>query len=356
LKKLKSIYDFYTAELTYFEIEKLIRREAPGVLDFYLSSMKKPDNSKNFITRGWLFFRNLFIAFLLKLTPLRRILYTLILFFFLYGYWIGSWNWAFITFCLLNLLLAFEVADKLTAKSELELARQIQESLIPKSPPQIEDIDIACYSESAKEVGGDYLDFITSNEKTHIIIGDISGKGMAAAIYMVQVRAILHHLIDTCSNLKEILSVLNRNLYRIFRRDYFFTANIAELNGNKELKLCRAGHQPALHFSFEKKRCDFLIPRGMGLGLTDKSIFDTSMQEETVKLEPGDVVVFYTDGLTETMNEFKIEFGEDRLKNIICSSAGKTALQIQSRILMEVNRFNNLNPDDDLSIIVIKAI
>lgn len=356
MKRLKSIYDFYTAELTYHEIEKLIRREAPGVLDFYLSSMKKPDNSKNIIMRSWLFIRNLFIAFLLKLTPLRRILYTLILFFFLIGYWNGNWDWALLSFVLLNLLLAFEVADKLTAKSELELARQIQESLIPQNPPQIDDIDIACYSESAKEVGGDYLDFISSNEKTHIVIGDISGKGMAAAIYMVQVRAILHHLIDTCTNLKDVLSILNRNLYRIFRRDYFFTANVAELNNNKELRLFRAGHQPVLYYNHQKKVCDFVIPRGMGLGLTDKSIFDDSMQEEVIKLNSGDILVFYTDGLTETMNEYKIEFGDERLKNIVCSNSNKTALQIQNKILMEVNRFNRLNPDDDLSIIILKVI
>lgn len=355
--RLRSIYNFYTGDLSYDELRKLINKEAPSVLKFYLSEAKQPDKNRNVLIRYIAFAKNLFLAFLFKLNPLRRLVYSILLFIFFWGFLNSFWYWVFFAFAGVNLLLAFEVAEKLTAKGELEIARNIQEGLIPKAPPEIPSLDISFYAETAKDVGGDYLDFIPNGvpEKSLMFIGDISGKGMAAAIYMVQVRAIIHQIIQSESQLIPILTQLNKVLCKIFTKNYFFTVNAAILEKNN-ITFCRAGHLPTLYYRKETNSCTRLTPSGMGLGLTDTDLFSATLQTESVSLNSGDILLFYSDGVSETMNAQNKEFGEDKLERIIVANSHKSASDIERAILINLNAYRGYSdPNDDISIVLIKS-
>ena len=356
---LQRIYDLFTSDLSFSEMERLVKRDAPGIFDFYLRDVERPEEHNPFI-RTLNFLGNIFTAFLLKLTPARRIIYIFTLAIFTYSFFLSDWMWALICFAVLNFLLAFELADKLTAKDELEIAREIQMNLMPRQAPQCTDYDIACFSEAAREVGGDYYDFIRPQhlkDTTFIIIGDVSGKGMGAALHMVKVQALLQNLAEKHSTPRDLLVALNQNLQAVLRSGSFLTAGIASLNGNHSLKLCRAGHMPFLHFKQASGDCREILPAGLGLGLPDNGKFDSMLEQVEVKTETGDIVVFYTDGITEAMNMARQEYGEQRFKEIIQANRDLSANQIKDAILRSLAKFRgSAPPHDDLTLIVMKAI
>ncbi|HEX2960455.1 MAG TPA: PP2C family protein-serine/threonine phosphatase [Ignavibacteriales bacterium] len=356
-RALNRIYEIYTSDLSMKDVEKLIKRDAPEVYDFYVRRMKMPEDSRNSIERTFLFLRNLFIEFLLKMSPARRLFYSLALVFFLVGLLGGLWNWAVLGFFMVNLLIAFELADKLTAKDELAVAREIQTALMPRHAPENSMFDIACYSEPAREVGGDYYDFIcpeSQKDKMYIVIGDISGKGMGAALYMVQVQAILKYISNTCVSPKAILSELNKSLQNILKSDSFFTVSMASLEKDRcEISLSRAGHTPLIHYRAGK--AENVTPVGLGVGLRDGGIFDKVLEEMVITTEPGDVLVFYTDGLTEAMDRNRNFFGEERLMKVIEKNAHLSASLIQENIIKELDRFRDSTiPGDDTTLVIMK--
>ncbi len=359
-KRLNRLYDFYTSDLSYKEIEKLVKRDLPELYNFYVKKMKEPEEMRK-SPRGMLkFARSLFVAFLLQLTPVRRLVYSVALVLFVFGFMSDQPHYIWIGFILVNLNLAFELADKLIAKDELAVAREIQTNLMPKEPPQNDFFEIACYSEAAREVGGDYFDFIvqeSSPDKTYIVIGDISGKGMAAALHMVQVQAILHYLITHNDSPKTILTLLNKNLTRILNKGSFFTVSLACLNSKGTLLLSRAGHMPLIIYSKNNQKCRNIIPRGMGIGLSHNSIFENSLEEVEIKPQSGDILIFYTDGVVEAMNNYFQEYGEERFMKVISQNADKPAKEIQESILNNIAVFTDSSPShDDLTLIVMKAV
>jgi len=355
---LKRIYDLYTSDLSYKDIDKLIKRDAPEVYDFYVKRIKQNTKQKNSIKSFIIFLRSLFVEFLLRLSPLRRIFYSIALFLFIVGTFASLWNWVVFSFVMLNLLLAFELADKLTARDEIIVARDIQSSLMPKLPPVNCSFEISSYSETAKEVGGDYYDFIVppkNEELICLIIGDISGKGMGAALHMVQVQAILKCLIASYEGTRNVLISLNNILRNIFKADTFFTITLAEIKANR-LNICRAGHTPIIHYCCKTSTCSNITPAGIGIGLRDNGLFEKVLDEYTINTEPGDVLVFYTDGLVESMNEQKEMFGEDMLKKIVKDNSYRSAAEIQEAILFSLQRFRSTEYcDDDVTIVVLKA-
>ena len=272
----------------------------------------------------------------------------------------AQYQLSFFGFVLVNLLLAFELADKLVAKDELAVAREVQIGLMPKEPPKNKFYDISCYSEAAQEVGGDYFDFITnetSPETVYTVIGDISGKGMAAALHMAQVQAVLHSLIDYNNSPKEILVLLNENFIKIFKKGSFFTVILACIAQDGSILFSRAGHTPLLHYNKKENKCCNIIPRGMGIGLSRNSVFENSLEEIKIHPESGDILVFYTDGVTEAMNDYMQQYGEEMLKNIIIKNSDKSAKRIQELILESISAFTGPSPaHDDLTLIVMKAV
>jgi serine phosphatase RsbU (regulator of sigma subunit) len=354
------LYDFYTSDLNYKEIEKLIKRDIPELYNFYVSKMKDSTGPERSPRKFIKFVRALFIEFLQQLSPVRRLLYSVGLVFFIYGFLSDQAQLSFLGFIFINLLLAFELADKLVAKDELAIAREVQIGLMPKEPPQNKFYDISCHSEAAREVGGDYFDFIineTSPDIVYAVIGDISGKGMAAALHMAQVQAVLHNLIDYNNSPKEILIHLNDTFIKIFKKGSFFTTIIACITQDGSILFSRAGHTPLIHYHKKENKCCNVIPKGMGIGLSRNSVFEHSLEEIKIFPESGDILVFYTDGVVEAMNDYMQQYGEENLKSVILNNADKPAKVIQEQILESVSYFTGPAPaHDDLTLIVMKAV
>jgi len=353
---IKRLFDLYTSDLSYQEIERLIKREAGEVYEFFAKEIPKPDPTKSKFARGFIFIRSLFNAFILKLTPARRIFYLAALLFFVVGYSQPQNGYVLLAFVIVNLLLAFELADKLSAKGELDVARKIQFDLIPQHSSGINNFEVVSYYEPAREVGGDYFDVIELKERAFICVGDISGKGMAAALYMVRVQAIIHMLLENFSSVKEIIINLKKYFSKNLRREYFLTLSMASIEKDGSINICRAGHMPTYWYKNDSKEFDILCPRGIGIGLNDKGVFEKTLEEITIKPASKDIIFFFTDGISEAMNSYFQLFGEENIKRIIKNNSEKSAAEIKNALLNAITAFRGTAyQNDDLTFIILKA-
>ncbi|MBK8552156.1 MAG: serine/threonine-protein phosphatase [Ignavibacteria bacterium] len=352
----KKVYDFYSKDLTSQEVEKIFFKETPTRYKYFVRSMDKPGGNKNRVFEFFSFSKNFAVAFLRRLSPVIRFVFSVNIVVFIFSMMQGFWDYAFFSFIVANLILMFEVAEKLTARDELEVARDVQISMIPHKPPDDNNFEISCHYETAKEVGGDFIDFISKDDGTYYIsIGDISGKGMSAALYMLQVRLLLRHLIDFSDDPKSILSSVNKNIFRHIKKGLYFSAILTEVKGSK-LKICRAGHNPVLYYNSLSRSCSEIKQNGMALGLNNSSLFENSLQEIEITSNKDDIIFFYSDGLTETMNTGKAELGLDKIKELLILNSHKSADEIKNEILTEVSKFRGYaEVHDDLTMIVLKA-
>ncbi len=353
---IKRLFDLYTSDLSYQEIERLIKREAGEVYEFFAKEIPKPDPTKSKFVRGFIFIRSLFNAFILKLTPARRIFYLAALLFFVVGYSQPQNGYVLLAFVIVNLLLAFELADKLSAKGELDVARKIQFDLIPQHSSSINNFEVVSYYEPAREVGGDYFDVIELKERAFICVGDISGKGMAAALYMVRVQAIIHMLLENFTSVKVIIINLKKYFSKNLRREYFLTLSMASIEKDGSINICRAGHMPTYWYKNDSKEFDILCPRGIGIGLNDKGVFEKTLEEITIKPASKDIIFFFTDGISEAMNTYFQLFGEENIKRIIKNNSEKTAVEIKNALLNAITAFRGTAyQNDDLTFVILKT-
>lgn len=352
----KRVIDFYSGDLKSDDIEKLIMKDTPERYKYFVRSMDKPAaESKNTFTTFTAFIKNFTRTFLKKLTPVIRLLYTFAIVIFFLAWIGGSWNLAITAFIFVNFLLIFEIAEKLTVRDELEIARDVQTELITVNNVRDEDIEISTYYETAREVGGDFMDFIEKDNGSYLIsIGDVSGKGMSAALQMVQVRLLFRFISDSLNEPKEIMTSLNKNIFKYINKGVYFTMTLAEVR-DKVLKICRAGHTPLVYYSSKNNSCSLINQKGMAVGLCSNGLFESSLEEFTLKTETNDIIIFYSDGLTETMNSDRNEFGIEKLKEMICDNSGKTSEEIKNIILKEVSKFRGYaEVHDDITFIIMK--
>lgn len=355
---LKKIYDLYMSDLSFDEIEKVIKKESAEVYQFFAHEIPKDHHSKNKLLRALVFTRNLFNAFILKLKPGRRVFYIISILLFILGLIRNMDGEIILSFIIMNLLLAFELADKLTAKDELDLARKIQADLIPKDPPENEFYEIAAYYESAREVGGDYFDFVIKDNgkpTTYFVIGDISGKGTPAALYMIRVQAILQMLILNFSTVKEILIDLKTYFSQKLRKEYFLTIILGEINSDGKISFCSAGHNPILYYRKKENTFEMINPKGIAIGFNDRGIFEKTLEEIELQSETGDIVFFYTDGVNELMNEHRIQYGLEYVKRIIQQNSEKPVNELKEKIIQSMTYFRGpIYKSDDLTFILLK--
>ena len=355
--RLKQIFDLYTSDLSYDEIERLVKRDASEVYEFFKKEIPKPDQRMNKGARAIVFARSLISAFLLKMNPARRFFYFAALLFLIVGMNPEMSGYLVLSFLIMTLLLAFELADKLLMRDELEIARKIQSELVPKSSPVIEGYSISFHYEPAREVGGDYLDFIyrSDDEKTFLIVGDVSGKGIAAALYVVRVQAILHQVLLNLQSLRDSIISLKKYFSHNLRREFFLTLAAAEINKEGSVSICRAGHNPVYYLKNGADAPEELKPQGLALGFNDTVVFDKVLEEITIKPEPGDILFFYTDGVTETMSRNKILFGEEKIKEILAANRDKEPDAIKEIIISRLESFRgDASITDDLAFIILK--
>ncbi len=254
-----------------------------------------------------------------------------------------------------NSRLIQESIIKERLQQELLVAQQMQQSLLPRGLPESPQFEIAARSVPASEVGGDYYDVQDLGDgKLGLVVGDVSGKGVSAALYMAQVKGIFQSLSSDSSSTRDILVRMNIPLCNTTEKKSFISLLYAVLDtSNGQLTFSRAGHCPLLHISNGSAR--YLQPSGMALGLDTTERFTSSLQEETLQLRDGDIIVMYTDGVTEATNESGDEFQYKRLAETVELSSGAPAEKILGNILDAVDR-HSLNEEvkDDITLLVLR--
>lgn len=252
-----------------------------------------------------------------------------------------------------------KISERERLKKELEIAAKVQLSLLPKEEPKIPGYEISAISIPAIEAGGDYFDFVKlSGDKLGIAIGDVSGKGVGAAIYMTLTKGILQAHAEEDVSPKNVLGKVNRLLYKTIEKNSFVSMFYAILDTNKHTILySRAGHNPGILCSQEGGDTKLLFSKGMALGLEEGHIFTSTLNEEEISLQKGDVFVLYTDGFTEAMNERHEEFSEVRFIKIIESNRKLSTRELLELILKEVKKFvDNFPQHDDMTLVILKRI
>ena len=241
-------------------------------------------------------------------------------------------------------------------EEELALARKIQQGLLPKSNPMLKGLDISGVSIPALTVGGDYYDYIDLGPgRLLVVVGDVSGKGVSAALYMSKIQGMIQVIAPMYEHPKEMLIQVNRRIYESLERKSFITMILALFDlQRKEVLICRAGHNRAL--IGVNGTLEYLKGGGIGLGLERGPVFEQELEEITRPLDPNGIFVFYSDGLTEAMNERKAQFGEETVFDIVKAKRSLTAEQLQRTILTSVEEFRgSAEQNDDLTVVVVKS-
>jgi serine phosphatase RsbU (regulator of sigma subunit) len=257
-----------------------------------------------------------------------------------------------------NAFLYEELREQERMKQELKIARQIQLSSLPQSTPEIPGLDIFGISHPATEVGGDFYDFLDGkNDELLVVVGDVSGKGTSAALYMAKIQGIFRSLHTFDLSPRELFSRANRILLHDLDKSFFVTGLGAKFSpSQKKLLLARAGHLPLLHYQNRSGQVITLTSSGLGFGLEDSIIFDRKLEELSLSYEKNDIFLFATDGITEAFNSSSQQFGEDRLIQSLQEVADQSAGQIGQHILEQLQNFRGERAShDDYTLVVVKV-
>lgn len=236
-------------------------------------------------------------------------------------------------------------------RRELDLAADVQRNLLFRNQPVQSDWDIAARTFPLKTVGGDYYDFLPlGNGRSGVVIADIAGKGLPAAMLMPAVKIGLRALAAQHERTENVLSELNRTLYEACDRSNYATLMLCSLDPkSRVLRYANAGHNPGLLLR-ESGQVERLADGGIPVGLLPNSAYELS----EIPLHSGDTILLYTDGVTEAENAAGEQFGEQRLIDSLKSSKGSRAHVVLNRLKNAADRFREGAPAvDDLTLIVI---
>ena len=256
--------------------------------------------------------------------------------------------------------LLSEVAEKKRLEEELRIARRIQMSLLPGDPPTIRGVTVAATCVPAREVGGDYYDFIQLGERRlGILVADVSGKGTSAAFYMAELKGLLLSLTRLHHSPRDLLVEVNRIIAPHIDSRSFITMIYAVLDLDQGTLTCaRAGHTPLIYVRSEssEKRAEQLLPSGLVVGLDGfQSQFEALIEEQTVTVGEGDVAVLFTDGISEAMNEDDDLFGEGRLGRVMERHTELGVTELRQEILSNVTAFvDGADQHDDMTLVLLK--
>lgn len=249
------------------------------------------------------------------------------------------------------------ITERERLKMELDIARRAQLRMLPREIPSLDGIEIAAFSEPAREVGGDYYDFFAMTpDRLGLAVGDISGKGMPAALYMTLLKGSLQSRVEANSRPLQVLSHINRTFYATAERNIFATLFFGILHvEHRQLQFARAGHNPFVLYRADSGNAELVRPPGIGIGLEKGPTFERVTTEECLRLELGDVLIFYTDGLVEARNQQGDELGEKRLLNLVRTYPNDSAEALLSRIRSLYQDFvENGEVHDDLTCMVLR--
>lgn len=251
-------------------------------------------------------------------------------------------------------------AEKERLEEELRIARQIQMSLLPaEGAVSLPGLQIAALCLPAAEVGGDYYDLIPlSDTRLGVLVADVSGKGTSAALYMAELKGLVLSLSRIYSSPAALLAEANSILCATLDSRSFITMTYAVVDSTaRTMRYARAGHNPIVHLEAKTGRTRVLTPPGLGLGLDRGERFAEVLEEAEVPLTSGDTFLFFTDGLSEAMNQRSELFGERRLRDVVESGDGLGSEELKQRILEEIRAFaDGASQHDDMTMVILKVV
>jgi sigma-B regulation protein RsbU (phosphoserine phosphatase) len=358
--KARNFFQWYTTGLSRKEIERMLHKDALEALTYYRekTTLKDSPPEQKSLKSKITVFREIFLSFLMQLTPARRLLYGLGFVGFVLALLTAKVIWILGAFFILNALLAMELADKLTTRDELEIAREIQVSLEPKQVPQFSWLSVYFSSTPAKIVGGDFFNVVKRNDSQMLsIVGDVAGKGIPAALYAAHIQSMFESLSQQSASPANILNGLNQLICRRLREGDFITAVIAFFeSAENSLTIARAGHNWPLYYSSQTKTIEPLRTRGVCLGIDGDMAFSSCLEEKSMPVKSGDVLLLYSDGITEAMNPNHQLFDQSRLESALKESAHFPAEKIVERINLRLGEFIKTEvPHDDATMVAIKV-
>lgn len=340
-------------------ISRDFNQEMRELKQFYINEEKKKRLEQMGLISRW-FHMVIWIlkSMFLKLTPFRRLLILIGFIFLITGSTFSlnndqnsNNNNGLIGGVIILFVLMLELKDKLLAKDELEAGRKLQQALLPEQSPKVSGWTLWLFTRSANEVGGDLVDYIRVDEnKIGVVIADVAGKGLKAALLMAKLQATVRALSPDYDSLSKLGSKVHEIFYRDSLPGLFASMIYAEIiPGSGELKYINAGHLPPM---IVKADGITELQRGEpALGLMNKFNYT----ENLIELLPGEIFFAYSDGLTEAQNTYGQFYGVERVKRLLPQLRGYDAAGIGQSIVEDVDRFVGISSRfDDLSLVILK--
>ncbi|MCB1086383.1 MAG: SpoIIE family protein phosphatase [Verrucomicrobiae bacterium] len=261
------------------------------------------------------------------------------------------------SFALGSAIIHAEASDKRRLEDELKRASEIQRILLPKSPPGLSDFNLASIFRPARMVSGDYFDYVAvDDDHFGVAIGDVCGKGIAASLIMAMCRSTLRNNAHGNPSPSAVLHAVNRAIFPDIREDMFVSLLYVVLGRNSgDIELARAGHEPPLLFRRTDSNVETVEPPGMAAGIDDGEVFERSLSNYALHLDTGDVLLLYTDGVTEAADPEENEFGIQRLREVLAESASGGAQAVVEAVSEALTRFTGTAPQsDDITLIAVE--
>jgi hypothetical protein len=237
---------------------------------------------------------------------------------------------------------------------ELKRAAALQQALLPGEPRRVGVIDIAGRNVPSLDVGGDYFDYVEGEDGRLVVgLGDVAGKGMPAALLMTHLAASVRAQVETERPLREVMRRLNRSIHQNVRGERFITLVLAEMDTRTgSLTYINGGHNPPLLLRASGEM-ESLTEGGLLLGIMPEAEYATG----TLSLEPGDLLVFYSDGVTEARNLAEDEYGDERLADFLRSAGSRTPEELVEALIQDVRDFSRRpKPTDDVTVVMMRRI
>jgi serine phosphatase RsbU (regulator of sigma subunit)/anti-sigma regulatory factor (Ser/Thr protein kinase) len=244
-------------------------------------------------------------------------------------------------------------------QKEIAVAKEIQQTLLPKEIPDTKGFDIASLYRSAKEVGGDYYDVMNVGQNLiAVVVADVSGKGVPGSLVMTITRTVMRLTAIQNKSAKSVLTKVNNFVKEDMKKGMFVTAFYLVLDSvTREINFASAGHDPLILYRAKENKCYYVKPKGfpLGISLPEEDLFKKVMVEEKVKLQKDDLICVYTDGIVEAMNGRREIFGEQRFMECIKKNGRLPSSEFIQNLDNEIKEFTQGYPqNDDITIVVIK--
>jgi phosphoserine phosphatase RsbU/P len=376
----RTFFEQYTQGLTPADFQKLFTRDTPEAYRYFTRSLDRAKiDAEPWFKRWFIHARLLFIAFTMRLSPARRLLYAgatisallgmlqlfrgvsvqrVLLFPFTVHLPLPQWEngtlWLLLGFAAVNLLILMEVADRLSLKGDLEIARDIQLAMLPGGIHHAGDAVVCGVTRPANTVGGDFYDFLERPDGRRVIaLGDVSGKGSPAALLMALLLAMLRTLVDEGLETTRLLTRLNVQIARHSPGSRFITLFYGLYDPpTGRLQYVNAGHLPPLI-----RRRDGRIERvgsaggGLALGMFEHATYDT----REITIEPGDLLVLFSDGITEAEDARGRAFEDAGIEAVLAAGTDRDPEAIGRALLTAVETHaGDARLADDLTALVLK--